>query len=180
MVYYFSPFALDGNLGAAYNHYVETCVPNEDDWICFTDQDVAFIHEYTGNHINDYITTYPDTGLFTCFTNRVNNNKQRYPEAFNQKNIMYHIQVAQHLYQEKHLKTRELTKFISGMLMVFQKKTWRTVKGFPDGMLKVDNRFSYRILKAGMKIRRMDGIYVFHRYRLGTKNIRNPKHLKHG
>jgi len=63
--------------------------------------------------------------------------------------------------------------------MGIKKSVWRKAGGIKDGILTVDNNFSRRIEKAGYKIRRMDGVYVFHLYRLW---VRSPKretaHLK--
>jgi len=47
-------------------------------------------------------------------------------------------------------------------MMVFNKDTWEKVGGFPENRIDYDIEFSKLITKKGI----MEGIYVFHDYRL--------------
>jgi GT2 family glycosyltransferase len=71
--------------------------------------------------------------------------------------------------------TTLLLKPISGFLMVIRKSTWDRVK-FDDGCLGVDNKYHLKIVAAGMDVLRMNGIYVWHTYRL-INGVRDKKHL---
>ena len=65
--------------------------------------------------------------------------------------------------------------------MLIKKSVWKQVGGFPENtkkanILGVDNVFSQKILDAGLEILVMEGVYVWHTYRLGDTN--NTSHLK--
>ena len=53
-------------------------------------------------------------------------------------------------------------ELVAGMMMVFNKDTWEKVGGFPENRIDYDIEFSKLITKKGI----MEGIYVFHDYRL--------------
>ncbi len=66
---------------------------------------------------------------------------------------------------------RKDAKSISGMMMLFRKKTWLLVGGFYErGILDVDKIFSREITSRGMKIGIMQGMYIMHYYRLVEGN----------
>lgn len=169
-----TPYRTDKDLGLAYNQSI-SCLP--DDWICVKDYDVCLPLPNTLAYIIEYTLRFPDTGIFTCYTNRL------HPLAKNQLlngvdddfNYLSHYNKA--LRQtEKLFEVTELNKHISGFLMVFHKSTWNEIK-FPEGIgcLGVDNYFSDRVLKSGRKILRMNGVYVFHAYR--PNGIKDKSHL---
>lgn len=178
MIWYFTPYSIEKNLGVAYNNYCEL-VKDDNDWICLIDGDALFLNDAWGHHFQALIDTYPDTGLFTTYTNRTGNIEQLYNgELSENSDLLYHRQLALKLQKENYLKVKELTHFISGHVMLFSKKTWSEVGGFPTtlsektalkynfNIVALDNRFSYRILQAGKKILLAEGIYVMHYYRL--------------
>ena len=170
------PFSLEKNLGKAYNEEISR-IPNGD-WVCLLDHDVMFLTPDAIRHLYEYVNLFPDTGIFTCYTNRL------HPLAKNQlldgceedDDVRYHIRVANN--QKQHLyKATELNKHISGFLMMIKKETWDEIKFSEDKLcLGVDNDFSDRVLRSGRKIRRMDGIYVWHSYRL-LNGIKDKSHL---
>lgn len=177
MIYYFSPYSLEGNLGKAYNDYCKL-VP-DDAWICLIDGDVLFLHNEWGKHFQDLVNKYPDTGLFTTFTNRVGNLNQCFQDMLSENSdLIYHRKLALQLQKERYLDIKELNEIISGHIMLFSKKTWQEIGGFPEELSEkfkqkfsaniatVDNRFSNRVLKAGKKILLAQGIYALHYYRL--------------
>lgn len=178
MVYYFTPYSINKDLGRAYNQYVDI-VPNDDDWICLVDADSCFLTPDFGHTIQDIIDKYPDTGLFTTYTNRVGNLEQCYQNYISpDPNVLNHRKIAQDLVVKNKDKVKEINKIISGMIMIFKKSTWKEVGKFPEdkGILAIDNRFSKRILLSGKKIRLIESIYLFHFYRMDT-GIKNKKHL---
>jgi GT2 family glycosyltransferase len=172
------PFSIEKNLGRAYNEEMAR-VPDED-WACLIDHDVQFLTSDAINHLYKYVELFPDTGIFTCFTNRL------HPLAANQlllgrvdhdSSIINHLKQAE-IQKKKLYEVTELNKHISGFLMLIKKETWSEVYGFNEDKLclGVDNIFSDKILVSGKKILRMDGIYVFHQYRL-LNGIKDKTHL---
>lgn len=178
MVYYFTPYATDKDLGSVYNQYA-SIVPDDEDWICIMDADTCFLTPDFGHVIQSIIDQHPDTGLFTTYTNRVGNLDQCYQgEISSNSNILHHRKLAKEISVSHKDKVKELRKIISGMIMIFKKSTWRQIGGFPEnkGILAIDNRFSKRILQHGLKIKLIESIYLFHFYRLDT-GIKNKDHL---
>jgi hypothetical protein len=175
-IYQFQPYALDGNYGAEVRYYCDL-VKNEEDWIIIADYDVMCLTTHHIHKIKQYIDAYPDTGMFLPYTNRVKQMNQVLDKnLFEDPNILTHKNKADEIDNKQHFGVTEIHHVISGYFMVFKKSTYTKV-GIPDGLLGVDNRFSKRILEAGMKIRMMNSIYAFHYYRFKT-GINNKNHLK--
>lgn len=76
--------------------------------------------------------------------------------------------------------TTPLTGPLSGFLMLIPKSIWQKVP-FREGvgLLGVDTLFFKDLRAAKIPILRMDGLYLFHIYRLG-KEITDTSHLKIG
>jgi len=164
-IYYFTPFALDKNLGAAYNDYMEL-LPNDNDWACFIDGDTMFLTPDWGELIQDAIDEHPEAGMFTCYTNRVNNQQQLYRGKFNNNSdIIAHRNIAKVCHEIGKNRVKALTRIISGVMMIIQKKTWKEFP-FTDGLLGVDNDISQRLLNAGKPIYLIQSIYLLHYYRM--------------
>lgn len=173
-----TPFSLEKNLGKAYNETM-SLIP-DGDWACLIDYDVQFLLPSTVRHMYGYVDKHGDTGLYTCFTNRLHPlAKNQLLHGIVQENDGIKWHSIQAIEQEKQLyQDTELNKHISGFLMLISKKTWNHVMFNEDKKcLGVDNDYSDRILEYGYKIRRMDGIYVFHSYRL-LNGIRDKSHLQ--
>lgn len=165
------PSREDKNLGKSYNDAMKLI--GEDDWMCFTDNDVLFLTSDTMNIISNYIKGHPNAGLFTCYTNRIANSQQLLNGKISEDDsIKNHILIAEKQ-KSKLYQVTQLRSIISGFLMVLSKKTWKKIN-FDEtgGALSVDNLYSKKILLKGKKILRMDGLYCFHIYRLiqGSKN----------
>ncbi len=175
-IYFFTPFALDMNLGAAYNHYM-TLLPNDDDWACFLDGDTMFLTPDWGKLIEETVSLFPDTGMFTCYTNRVNNHQQLFNGKISEtRDIISHRNIAKVCRELHRKKTKLLTRTISGLMMIIQKKTWKEFP-FRDGLLGVDTDISQRLLHAGKEIRLIESVYLLHYYRL-TEGKSYKKHLQ--
>jgi GT2 family glycosyltransferase len=175
MIHIVKPYDLDKNLGKAYNESMKYY--NDEDWIVLMDYDTLFLTPTTVKHIARYIELYPETGLFTCFTNRIANREQMLKRKCDERDsIKIHIDIAKSL--EKNLyKATRLTKLISGFLMVIKKSTWNKFKFREDMMcLGVDHDYHEQLNEAGMKVLRMDGLYVFHIYRMAY-GIKDKDHL---
>ncbi len=192
MIWYFSPFSVKGNFGELCNQYCKL-VSNEEDWICITDGDVLFLTSNYGKQLEDIIEKYKNenVGLFTCLVNRTGALQQCYNGIISEDpNILNHKRIAIQLQKEKYYDVVELSHIISGHLMLFKKKTFDFVNGFPDeitdkmkskgitkNILACDNRFSNRILKNGYKIYLMTGVYMLHYYRM-AEGIQSKDHLR--
>ncbi len=184
MLYFFTPYSLQRKLLDAYDHYLN--LVNDDDWVCFTDGDTAFLCSDFGHKIDQYITKYPDTGLFTSYASRCFYPYQ-VPGAVNQQNdsIRYHKQIANTHNQVQHLNVNEINLRIAGHLMAIKKSTWLKIrdqvyeKAKYETIEGVDTAISNAILSNGMKIRLMKSIYIFHYFRL-IEGVPNKKHLGYG
>ncbi len=164
-------------MGKAYNEAFKLI--GEDDWLCVTDWDVLLLLPETITHLHEYVNRYPTTGIFTCFGSRshVNSRYQMLPQGCSENDkLTDHIQIARAQIKELY-KVTEIPNHISGFLMMISKATWNKYK-FTEDMkcLGVDNHYSKIILDAGLKILRMDGVYVKHIYRLET-NVKDTTHL---
>lgn len=171
MIHYFVPYSLEGDLGKAYNNCAKL-VQDPNDWICVIDADsmLGLTPKY-GHILQDMVDKYPDTGLFTTYTNRVGNLEQCYNGIISSdSNILNHKKIAKELVIKNAGKVKEINRIISGMIMIFKKSVWEDVGGFHEdiGILAVDNKFSKRILRNGYKIRLIESVYLFHFYRLDT------------
>jgi len=154
-----TPFGLDMNLGRAYNEAMEM-LP-EDGWACFLDHDAAWTTRKWYPQVVEAAIRYPETGLFTCYTNRIASSWQRLDQYDN------HDMRHQRSVGEKQTKVRTLldvtdTQGIGGVVMVVSKRAWRDVGGFVDGLLCVDHQMHFAQRKAGRKVYLIEGLYVYH------------------
>ena len=176
-VHFVIPYALDKNLGRAYN---ETMAALPDgDWACLMDYDVQLLTPDAGRIVHEYATMAKPDQLLTCFTNRVSTLSK--PQLLNgvvneDSDIRNHIRFAerqrQFLYQMS-----PIPRDISGMLMLMNKQLWSEFQFTEDKKcLGVDTEYNRRIRAAGKTIMRMDGLYVWHAYRL-MNGINDKTHL---
>lgn len=176
-VHFVIPYALDKNLGREYNKTM-AALP-DGDWACLMDYDVQLLTPDAGRIVHEYATRAKPDQLLTCFTNRVSTLSK--PQLLNgmvceNSDLRYHIGLAekqrQHLYQ-----MTQIARDISGMLMLINKKLWSEFHFTEDSKcLGVDTEYNRRIRAAGKTIMRMDGLYVWHAYRL-MNGIHDKKHL---
>lgn len=171
-----TPYAVDKNLGRAYNQAMSMI--GDDEYGCLIDYDVQLLTPDAGQILHRYAEMYPDA-LLTCFTNRVHPcNKQQLRNSCisNDTNIINHIRIAEIKKQEL-FKVTEIRQHLSGFLMLMSKSLWKEVPFTEDKMcLGVDTDYFERLQAAGKKVLRMDGLYVWHTYRL-LNGITNKSHL---
>lgn len=171
-----TPFALDKNLGKAYNEAFERCP--EEDWLCITDHDVLFLSPNSIKILHQYALIYPKVGLFTCRTNRIHPlavNQLHFEDPSGIDSIKFWQEEAQGL-ENKLPQFTEVTKEISGFLMMISKRTWNEVKFRETGeCLGVDNAFCWDLISKGKSIYIMEALLVWHTYRLN--NIKDKTHL---
>lgn len=179
MIYYFTPYSLEKDLGKCYNDMMEL-LPNDDDYACFTDGDAMFTSHDFGHQIQRYTEVYPDCPLFTAMTNRVGTDYQCVKDAWDENNISYHWKFGTALRKSPTKTAIEditLSTPISGVLILIRKKEWKEVGGFQSGkgMLGIDNSIHYKMRDAGYPIYLMKGVYILHYYRDGQQQ--NKQHL---
>lgn len=171
------PYSTDKNLGKAYNDAFRN-TSDEVTHICFRDGDTCWLTPDYGVHLAEYVRLHPNAVL-TCWTNRINERaEQQYKFASidgrSCADMGYHLQIAEDI-TDKHYNTTPLKGFISGFCMVVPRSVWQQHKFTevqkykdrgPTNMLGVDNDFTNRIRAAGTQVLRMDGLYIWHTYRL--------------
>lgn len=185
-IFFISPYGFRLKIGDRLNYEIDRMPENA--WIALTDQDCCALIDKFGDLLNDTINRYPDTDLFSCYTNRLGL-KYQIPEGVNidDYNLMNHHQIAQDLLKKNYSTCSDIDKPVAGFFMLFPKRTWAKYNfqsDIIDMEKKINDRrgvyfdwdFSDRILKGGGKIRLMEGLYMFHAYRLG-KHIKDVTHL---
>lgn len=201
MLYFSTPYAFDEKLLNAYDNEFQR-LPNDDDWLAIMDGDVAFLRSDFGLHIQKYIDKYPNTGMFTCYASR-SHYQWMMPRDGNDKSadILFHKRIADKHANELTLDVKEISKNVTGHLMVIKKATWLKIREFVFTRGKnelieaIDTAVTKGVQGAGMKVLLMRGIYVLHycrmaegyayRGHLGYKNFINiitpcsrPENLK--
>lgn len=175
-VWFRTPYSTEKNLGKAYNEEMKL-IP-DGDAACFTDGDTCFLSPDYGHLITKYANQYP-TAVLTCWTNRIHTLASGQNKDNPSPNITDHLSYP----QEVSTVTR-LEGPVSGFLMVVPKSVWKEHrftefnKYNPDqpNLLGVDNEWTNRIRAHGVKILRMDGIYIWHTYRI-LSNGKDKTHL---
>jgi hypothetical protein len=176
MIWYSNPYSRQKNFGRALNEFCDR-VPN-DAWICIQDGDVMYLTDYWGGQIEDISLNNPEYSLIGCLTNRLRGKHQLHKGEFSDIDmVFYHQVIAERLYRDHYSEVQPTTKGIAGMFMLFPKKVWQQVQ-FRENSAAFDTFFSRDVYGIGGKIGIAQGLYIFHRYRLGKENPReNNKHL---
>ena len=182
MLYFITPYSFEEKLFEIIDQTMNLVADN--DWICFTDGDTAFLRNDFGHRIMEYIQKFPDTGLFTCYASRCHYSFQ-VPKAteMNNSSILYHKRMANEIHNKLHLKVKEIDRRIAGHLMLIKKSTWILIrkevakKAVDKNILGVDTKISNAIINNNLKIRLMRGIYIFHYCRL-AEGFDYTGHLK--
>ena len=167
------PYSTDKNLGKAYNDAFRN-TSDEVTHICFRDGDTCWLTPDYGVHLAEYVRLHPNAVL-TCWTNRINDRaEQQYPCIRDDDRMKKQLVWAE-LQKENLYHVTTLHGFVSGFCMVIPRSVWVNYKFAeqqvysdrgPTNMLGVDNDFTNRIRAAGIKVLRMDGLYIWHTYRL--------------
>ena len=93
--------------------------------------------------------------------------------------MKYHMDFGKQLKMDNGTQVTDVTNNspFSGMLFIIKKSAWDKIGGWKsNGMLGIDNDIHMNIRKHGMKLYRIDGLYVYHWYRGGNKY--DTSHLK--
>lgn len=177
-IFYSNPFALDKNIGKAYNEFVRSLKAEDEDWIVLQDGDILYLTHDWGKRIHDALALDGDKfGLVSCYTNRLRSKHQLHGKEFNYDlNVQKHYEIALS-YQGDGI--QEIKEYIAGFFMAFQFKTWKKAKGFKENSAAFDSIFSVQVKELGLKIGLIRSLYVFHGYRLWADNEpwNDNKHL---
>lgn len=176
-VHFVQPFAVDKNIGAAYNDACSRA--DADDWICITDQDSMFLHPFNGRQIYDIVqSTGRSYALLSCVTNRLKSTNQLYNNEFSYNPcISAHVRIAEELYNTRYATVERVGFPVAGIMLLFPKTTWEQFP-FAENSYLFDKTFSFDILRAGLPIGLMRGVYRFHSYRFNSPDpTRDEKHL---
>lgn len=178
MIYDIIPYSTEKNLGKAYNDAI-VGLP-DDCHVCLRDGDTCWLTPDYGVHLAKYIELNPNSVL-TCWTNRIN---EKAEQQSNIGGVRDDVDFTTHLkyaavFKDKLYQTTLLHGFISGFCLVFPKSLWQHHKFAtkqvyedrgPHNLLGVDNDWTNRVRAAGVPILRMDGLYIWHTYRLLTNS----------
>lgn len=165
LISYIQPFDINCNIGYEYNLRVNDC---QTEWVCITDQDVCFLLNNTKKQIHD-IALKGEFDLYGCLTNRVSWKHQLYQgKISDDPDIRNHIAIAQKLHDEQYGIVEPTIHLLAGFFMLFRKSAWEQVGGFAEKEKSqvFDKLFSNAIPKRGI----MQGVYVWHSYRLLSKS----------
>lgn len=183
MIHFETPYSFNKNFFDAIDKCFEKT--SNEDWLCIRDGDTMFLQPDYGHIIKEYIDKYPDTGLFTCITNRCHYACQRLNrEVMEVTNIVSHHIIANEVYCKNRLKISQVKRRIAGHLMIIKKSTWmkirkevqRKVIRQNKKILGVDTKISNAMIKHNFPIRIMLGLYIFHYMRF-HKSISDYTHL---
>lgn len=181
MIHIVTPFRNDLNLGRAYNDAFARI--DDDDWLCIMDVDAMFLTSTQPRLLQQYVDKYPNTGVFTCYTNRISPlaKEQLYGGRIdNDASMLFHIHLAERIEAEPISASLLHRGECSGFLMMISKRTWMETPA-PEyldkgGAIGVDTFWTRAIVASGKPIMRMNNLYIWHTYRL-RQGIHNKQHL---
>lgn len=165
MIYTFQPYDMEGKIAKAYNAHIKL-VPTRNDWIVLRDADFMMLTPKYEHLMYEMTVRHPEIDLWTCYTNRVKCKAQIIRELYNEPRMDVHRNKALELYETKKYDMKIIRGTISGYFMMFTKHTWQKAGGFKgEKFYGVDTKFSKDVLRAGLKIGLMEGVYGMHYYR---------------
>ncbi len=182
-----SPFATKDengnvNFGKACNEVI-ACLP-EDSWISLTDHDTMWTRNsrHALSIMYDYIKAYPDTGLFTSYSNRTKNPNQKWRNGIfeNIDSLRFwqeQAELALQMYGSS-LEVLDIPNEVSGFHMLFPKSVWNE-KPFREDLpnpLAMDNHFTWDVHRQKKPVRLMKALICVHFYRLDT-HMNDTNHL---
>lgn len=161
MIYYSSPYRSDKNIGKANNDFIKL-LP-DDAWVCITDADAMFMTPEYGSQVEEIISQHGrEYGLIGVLTNRLRNPAQLYKNEFSDDmDVRKHYEIA------KEVKSTDVVtiNMVAGVCMIFNKRVWKEVGGFREGIPTADAWFNKDLKRLGYRIGIAKGLYVFHSYR---------------
>lgn len=177
-IHYIQPFDVNSppNIGGAINAAIEQLNPAPEDWIVNMDYDLLWLLPDSKKQLSEILLS-TDFQILAPVMNRLGNDYQLVERAFYNTDMMWHINTAE---SRSDLLWGTVTPFTGGPLaaacLCFQYRAWVALGGFDENSLAFDTQFCIRAERSGMKMGIMEGIYVWHSYRI-SKNINDINHL---
>jgi len=166
-IHWISPYSMSTppNIGGAINDAIRQLNPADDDWLIHVDQDVLFLLPDTKRLIGEILA---DTNfdVLGATTNRLGTTYQLVPNTFKETDILRHIKWAKTLQYSIGKKVEPTKEHLAAFLLCFRYSTFKQLGGFVENVLNFDTIFSIRAHKMKKKLGIMEGVYVFHLYRL--------------
>ena len=181
MIYFQIPYSTEKDIGKYYNAAMRK-LSNDKDYCLFIDGDACFTTTFWGHQIDNIIKKYNNVGLFTACTNRVYC-KWQIADGVDvvTNDLAYHRRFGtfiSDLYYDSCLDVTDKRPYLSGVLILVQKRLWKAIGGFKEnGMLGIDNYLHKDAKSKGFKVMLMQGVYVYHWYR-NDKSVNDTSHLK--
>lgn len=176
-----TPYSLTKNIGQQYNAEMKT-IP-DGDAACFLDGDMMFLTPNFGHILHEYTNLYPNSVL-TSYTNRTHEMSigQQHPFC---KTADVAVCIKQAMSQRHDRSVTPITGVVSMLLQVIPKSVWAQFpfiernKYRPDepNILGCDSEWSNRVRAGGVQILRMNGLLMYHQYRLLSNGL-DKTHLK--
>jgi GT2 family glycosyltransferase len=154
----FMPFALDYNLGGAYNEAMGLL--GEDDWAVFLDHDAIWTTREWYRQLEAVTRAVPDAGCVTAVQSRGWQSWQVGP--YQGHDMAENRRIGAQLLRNNTLLDVTETSGIAGVVMLVSKRAWRAVGGYTDGMYCVDHAFHFALRAAGLRVYVHEGLYVYH------------------
>ena len=160
----FMPYALDANLGAAYNACMARL--DADQWAIFVDHDCMPVTREWYRQFHEASLFVPDAGAIVAITNRIARPWQRAAEVDRENHdIGYHTDIGLKRLAVRTLLDITETKGFGGVMFALSKTAWRDAGGFADGLRCVDHSIHFRLQRTGRRSYLHEGLYVYHRRR---------------
>lgn len=179
----YAPEQKNGNLGFAYNKFMDL-LPSNEDWACFLDHDAMFTTRDWYSQIENIIKKYPDIGAFGARTNRINSTYQLVGNIdIHNHDIFYHRKIGEHIqkkyYDDLFIADKKTAqKGFSGVVILIKKSQWLEIGGFKEGFNDVDNNLRWSLEGINKSIYIMNGVYVYHWYKANNPYSRCLKKFK--
>lgn len=178
-IHYIQPFRTDKNIGLAINDAIQNLRYDPDDFIILTDHDTLWLLPDSKAQV-ERILMATDYDILGCMTNRLRLPDQLIGGKFiDNDKVRDHIVIAEKCREMWGDQVKTATGVVAAFMMAFRVDLWQRVGGFVENVLNFDTQFCWEAQKiAEAKIGIMTGVYVFHAYRLMSKNPKNDiKHL---
>ena len=156
------PFEPNGRLGEDYNRIMEE---SAHEWVLFLDHDVLIVHPCWYQVCKAAIRQCPLAGIFTCWANNIGNKRQKWPGAPSLSHpLVRHKNLGRQIWLKYKYNLSQIDQdLIGGFFMLTSRTAWEKAGKFRGaGLLGEDNEYHRRIMAAGLKTYRIDGLYGIH------------------
>lgn len=175
-IHFTIPYSFEKKLFEAYDSEFQK-INNPEDWVALTDGDILFFPSNFGHIIQEHIIKHPQTGMFTCYTNRIKNDYQLFSKkAWDIDSLKYHFRIDKSQREKASGQSYAVKAKLGGMLMVIKKSVWDEIrtelaercKNYK--MVVVDNTICDVLTERGYELRIMEDLYVLHYRRFAETN----------